>query len=41
MILITGAAGKTGRALIRALTPRGEPLRALARRPEQAQSHAF
>jgi uncharacterized protein YbjT (DUF2867 family) len=40
MILITGAAGKTGRALIRALTPRGEPLRALARRPEQAQTLA-
>jgi NAD(P)H dehydrogenase (quinone) len=38
MILITGAAGKTGRALIRALIKRGEPLRALVRRPEQAEA---
>lgn len=37
MILITGAAGKTGRAVIRALVSRGQPVRALVRRPEQAQ----
>ncbi|GAB4444745.1 MAG: NmrA/HSCARG family protein [Anaerolineales bacterium] len=38
MILITGAAGKTGRAVIRALTQRGEKVRALARRPEGAKA---
>ncbi len=38
MILITGAAGKTGRALIRALEQRGEPLRAIVHRPAQAQA---
>jgi D-arabinose 1-dehydrogenase-like Zn-dependent alcohol dehydrogenase len=37
MILITGAAGKTGRALIQALAPKGVPVRALVRRPEQAE----
>lgn len=37
MILITGAAGKTGRAVIRALVSRGQSVRALVRRPEQAQ----
>ncbi len=36
MILVTGAAGKTGRAVLRALALRGEPLRALIHRPEQA-----
>jgi len=36
MILITGAAGKTGRAVIKALAKSGESIRALARRPEQA-----
>jgi len=36
MILVTGAAGKTGRAVLRALAGRREPLRALIRRPEQA-----
>jgi uncharacterized protein YbjT (DUF2867 family) len=35
MILVTGAAGKTGRAVIRALTARGEAVRALVHRPEQ------
>lgn len=38
MILITGAAGKTGRAVIRALKERGEAVRALVRRAEQAES---
>ena len=42
MILITGAAGKTGRALVKALHSMGinlnnEPIRALVRRPDQAQ----
>jgi NAD(P)H dehydrogenase (quinone) len=36
MILVTGAAGKTGRAIIRALSARGEAVRALVHRPEQA-----
>ncbi|MEW6287026.1 MAG: NmrA/HSCARG family protein [Chloroflexota bacterium] len=40
MILITGASGKTGRAVIRALLRRGEAIRALTRRPEQADSLA-
>lgn len=35
MILITGAAGKTGRAIIRALAARGEAVRALVRRDAQ------
>jgi len=35
MILVTGAAGKTGRAIIQALANRGEPVRALARQPDQ------
>lgn len=34
-ILVTGAAGKTGRAVIRHLAARGAPVRALVRRPEQ------
>ncbi len=38
MILVTGAAGKTGRAIIRALTTRGEAVRALVHRPEQVQT---
>ena len=37
MILVTGAAGKTGRAVIRALTAKGEAVRALAHRPEQVR----
>ncbi len=36
MILITGAAGKTGRAVLKALTERGETVRVLVRRQEQA-----
>jgi uncharacterized protein YbjT (DUF2867 family) len=38
MILVTGAAGKTGRAVIRALIAKGEAVRALVHRPEQIQS---
>ena len=37
MILVTGAAGKTGQAVIQALYTRGEPVRALVRRPEQVE----
>ncbi len=37
-ILITGAAGKTGREIIRALVVRGHPVRAVVRRPEQEQA---
>jgi uncharacterized protein YbjT (DUF2867 family) len=36
MILVTGAAGKTGRAVIRALVARDEAVRAMVHRPEQA-----
>ena len=36
MVLVTGAAGKTGRAVIRALAARGEVVRALVHRPQQA-----
>jgi NAD(P)H dehydrogenase (quinone) len=36
VILVTGAAGKTGRAVIRALAAKGEAVRALVHRPEQA-----
>lgn len=35
MILVTGSAGKTGRAIIRALTARGETVRALVHSPDQ------
>jgi uncharacterized protein YbjT (DUF2867 family) len=35
MILITGAAGKTGRAVLRALVAKGETVRALVHRSEQ------
>jgi uncharacterized protein YbjT (DUF2867 family) len=38
MILVTGAAGKTGRAIIRALSARGATVRALVHRPEQIQA---
>ena len=38
MILVTGAAGKTGRAVIRALTAKGAAVRALVHRPEQVRS---
>ncbi len=37
MILVTGAAGKTGQAVIRALTVKGATVRALVHRPEQAR----
>jgi len=37
MILVTGAAGKTGRAIIRALAAREQAVRALIHRDEQAQ----
>jgi NAD(P)H dehydrogenase (quinone) len=40
MILVTGAAGKTGRALIRALTAKGAAVRALVHRPEQVPTVA-
>jgi NAD(P)H dehydrogenase (quinone) len=40
MILVTGAAGKTGRAVIRALSARAQSVRALVHRPEQAQAVA-
>ncbi len=38
MILITGAAGKTGRAVIRALAPCGEPVRGLVHHGEQIRA---
>ncbi|MDP1624533.1 MAG: NmrA family NAD(P)-binding protein [bacterium] len=38
MILVTGAAGKTGWAIIRALARRGESVRAMVRRAEQVAS---
>ncbi len=37
MILVTGAAGKTGQAVIRALASRGVAVRAMAHKPEQVQ----
>jgi NAD(P)H dehydrogenase (quinone) len=37
MILVTGASGKTGRAVIRALASKGEAVRALAHLPEQVE----
>lgn len=37
MILVTGAAGKTGQAVIKALVADGESVRALVHRPEQVQ----
>jgi NAD(P)H dehydrogenase (quinone) len=36
MILVTGAAGKTGKAVVKALAAKGANVRALIRRPEQA-----
>ncbi len=36
MILVTGAAGKTGKAVIKALAAKGASVRALVRRPEHA-----
>ena len=38
MILVTGAAGKTGRAVITALVARGQAVRALVHRDEQIQA---
>lgn len=35
MILVTGAAGKTGTAIVRQLAALGQPVRGLVRRPEQ------
>ncbi|HEY73088.1 MAG TPA: NmrA family NAD(P)-binding protein [Thermoflexia bacterium] len=37
MILVSGAAGKTGRAVIQALAAKGEAVRALVHRPDQVQ----
>ncbi|MGA7788466.1 MAG: NmrA family NAD(P)-binding protein [Xanthobacteraceae bacterium] len=36
MILVTGAAGKTGNAVVKALAAKGANIRAMVRRPEQA-----
>jgi uncharacterized protein YbjT (DUF2867 family) len=38
MILVTGAAGKTGRAILRALISKQREVRGLVRRPEQVKS---
>ncbi len=38
MILVTGAAGKTGRAVLRALVAQGAAVRALVHRPQQANA---
>jgi uncharacterized protein YbjT (DUF2867 family) len=38
MIVVSGAAGKTGRAVIRTLAARGARVRAFVRRPEQADA---
>ncbi len=38
MLLVTGAAGKTGRAVLRALSRRGAPTRAFVRSSEQARA---
>jgi uncharacterized protein YbjT (DUF2867 family) len=38
VILVTGAGGKTGRAIIRALIAKGATVRALVHRPEQVTS---
>ncbi len=37
MILVTGAAGKTGKAVVKALAAKGANVRALVRRPEHAE----
>lgn len=37
MILVVGAAGKTGRSVVEALVARGRSVRALVRRPEQVE----
>ena len=38
MILVTGAAGKTGKAVVKALAGKGAPVRALIRNPEHADT---
>lgn len=38
MILITGAAGKTGRAILKELVSRNQEIRVFVRKPEQAQA---
>ena len=38
MILVTGAAGKTGKAVVKALAAKGANVRALVRRPEHAEA---
>src|SRR5271165_4774509 len=38
MILVTGAAGKTGKAVVKALAAKGANVRALAHRPEHAEA---
>ena len=38
MILVTGAAGKTGKAVVKALARKGTKVRALVRRPEQVSA---
>lgn len=38
MILVTGANGKTGRAIVKALLTKGEPVRVLVHRPEHIQA---
>jgi uncharacterized protein YbjT (DUF2867 family) len=38
MILVTGAAGKTGKAVVKALAAKGAHVRALVRRPEHAEA---
>src|SRR3990172_1346243 len=38
MILVTGASGKTGRAVVAALARAGAPTRALVRRPSQLEA---
>jgi len=40
MILVTGAAGKTGRAILKALQAKGAAVRALVHRPEQVEAMA-
>ncbi len=37
MILITGAGGKTGKAIVEALSTQAEPVRVWVRRPEQME----
>jgi NAD(P)H dehydrogenase (quinone) len=38
MILVTGAAGKTGKAVVKALAAKGVPVRALARKPQNVSA---